>query len=234
MENSKGKSLVIIGAGGFGREVKWLIERINQYAAETSGKGVWNFLGFIDDGMKPGTEIGSSVVLGGCEWLDKYGEDIYAACAVGAAGTRETILRKIQNNPKIHFPNLVDPSVLCSGSVSMGQGNIICAGTIFTVDIQIGDFCIINLDCTLGHDVKMEDFVTVYPGVNVSGKVTIGRRSEIGTGTKIIQDKRISSGVIIGAGSIVIHDISENCTAVGCPARPIKYHKPVSDEEKDK
>lgn len=227
MERDKAKNLVIIGAGGFGREVQWLVERINQYTSRTAGKGVWNFLGYVDDGIAPGTKIASSIVLGGCDWLADYPEDIYVACAVGSAKVRESIIRRVQKNPRIRFPNLIDPSVICSDSIVMGQGNIICAGTILTVDIKILDFCIINLDCTIGHDVKIDSFVTLYPNVNVSGKVMIGEKAEVGTGTKIIQEKVITTGVIVGAGSTVICNLPENCTAVGSPAKPIKYHKQI-------
>ena len=106
----------------------------------------------------------------------------------------------------------------------MGQGNIICAGSILTVDISISDFCIINLDCTLGHDIKMDSFVTIYPGGNISGCVYIGECSEIGTGAKIIQGKKIGANTVVGAGAVVTKDIPDNCTAVGCPCKPIKFH----------
>ena len=103
-----------------------------------------------------------------------------------------------------------------------GKGNIICAGNILTVDIQIGDFNIINLDCTIGHDAILISYVTVYPGVHISGMVTIGAESEIGTGTQIIQGTRITDQVIIGAGSTIIRDIEEAGTYVGSPVRRIK------------
>ena len=68
----------------------------------------------------------------------------------------------------------------------------------------------------------IEDFVTIYPGVNVSGNCNLGSCSELGTGSKIIEGKSIGSNSIIGAGTVVIRDIKDNCTAVGVPAKIIK------------
>lgn len=80
---------------------------------------------------------------------------------------------------------------------------------------------IINLDCTLGHDDIIKDYVTIYPSVNVSGNVLIGERFEIGTGTQIIQGKVIVPDTVIGAGAVVVKDVKEKGTYVGCPVKKI-------------
>ena len=109
--------------------------------------------------------------------------------------------------------------------MKIGDGSIICAGTIATVDIEIGKHVIVNLDCTIGHDAKLEDYVTVYPSVNISGFVTVGEETEIGTGTQIIQGIKIGRESIIGAGAVVLKELPEKCTAVGSPAKVIKFRE---------
>lgn len=209
------KDLYIIGAGGFGREVAWLIERIN------SIKPTWNLKGFIDDNETLWDSIeGEYPVLGGCEYLSAL-EDVYAVCAVGSAIVRKKIIKKLKGS-NVKFATLVDPSVLLSNRVKIGEGSIVCAGTIITVDVNIGDHVIVNLDCTIGHDAVIDDFVTIYPSVNVSGNVLIGECSELGTGTQIIQGKKVISNTIIGAGAIVVKDCLESGTYVGSPAKKIK------------
>ena len=123
----------------------------------------------------------------------------------------------------VHFATLIDPLAIISDRVQIGVGCIVCAGSILTVDITIGNHVIINLDCTLGHDVIIGDYVTVYPSVNISGNVEIGGEAELGTGTQIIQGKQIGKQSIIGAGAVVVKDIPEKCTAVGSPAKPIRF-----------
>ena len=209
-------NIVIMGAGGFGREVQWLIERINEQ------EQTWNILGYVDDGMAVDRNVDGYRVLGGIDYLRSVKENIAVVCAIGSSKTRKKVISRLLERSNITFPNLVDPSVVMSGRIKMGQGNIICAGNILTVDIEMGDFNIINLDCTVGHDVMIDSFVTVYPSVNISGMVEVGSETELGTGTQIIQGKRIGENVIVGAGTVVIRDISCGCTVVGNPARVIK------------
>lgn len=208
------KDLIIVGAGGFGREVAWLAERIN------AQNPTWNLLGFIDDtAEKANAVIGGYPVLGKIDTAHMY-PDAYFVCAIGASQSRKAVIKKMGD---VKFATLIDPSVLLSDRVAIGEGTIICAGTIITVDISIGNHVIINLDCTVGHDAVLNDYVTLYPSVNISGMTNIGECSEMGTGTQIIQGKNVGFGSIVGAGAVVVRDIPEKCTAVGTPAKPIKF-----------
>ena len=212
------KKVYIIGAGGFGREVAWLIERINQKKPE------WQLQGFIDDNVQiHGSMEDSYPVLGGCELLEQCGEEVWAVCAIGAAAVRAHVINKVAGFKNVRFATLIDPSVMMSPRVTLGEGSIVCAGTICTVDITIGRHVIINLDCTIGHDAVIEDFVTIYPSVNVSGGAVVEKGVELGTGAQIIQGKKIGSNTIVGAGAVVTKDLPEKCTAVGAPAHPVKY-----------
>lgn len=211
------KQIVIIGAGGFGREVLWLIERIN------AKEMIWEIKGFIDDGIEAGTQINGYPVLGGIDYLQKLEDEIAVACAIGSSQTRKKIIEKISDKKNIEFPNLIDPNVQMSSYIKLGVGNIICAGSILTVNISINNFTTINLNCTVGHDVTLNSFVTIYPNVNVSGCVNIGEGTEIGTGSKIIQGKTIGEEIIIGAGAVVVKDIEIPGTYVGVPVKAVKY-----------
>ncbi len=213
------KDLIIFGASGFGREVAWLVERINKVNL------TWNILGYIDDNEAiQNSEINGYKVLGKTGDIKKYSDNTYFICAVGASKIRQNIVSKIKNiNPETHFATLIDPSVEMSDRVTVGEGTIICAHTIITVNISIGNHVIINLDCTIGHDSVLNDFVTLYPSVNVSGITTIGYCTELGTGMQIIQGITVGSHSIIGAGAVVVKNIPDKCTAIGCPAKPIKY-----------
>lgn len=214
------KNIIIAGAGGFGREVQWLIERVNQ--STQSSEERWNLLGYVDDGIEQGTLVDDQPVLGGIEYLQKKKQPVHVVCAIGNAEVRRTVVRKLSENENIHFPNLIDPSVQISKRVRLGKGNILCAGTILTADIVLKDFVILNLDCTVGHDVQLDSYVTVYPSVNISGNVTVGEGCELGTGSQIIQGKRLGERTIVGAGAVVIEDLPGCCTVVGVPAAVVK------------
>ena len=207
------KKLYIISAGGFGREVAWLVERINEKAP------TWDLQGFIDDNESiHGNVEDDYKVLGGCDYLGKQQGDIWCVCAVGSARVRKQIIEKVSSYKNVHFATLIDPSVIYSKRITIGEGCIVCAGTILTVDITIGKHVIINLDCTVGHDAVLKDFITVYPSVNISGNVTVGTGSELGTGTQIIQGKNICANSIVGAGALVVKNIENAGTYIGVPA----------------
>ena len=212
------QDIYIVGAGGFGREVQWLTERIN------NKKVIWNFCGYIDDNQTG--VVNDNPIVGTVEEFlhahDDEQERVAVVCAIGNSKVRKLVIERLLIYDWLDFPNLIDPSVLMSDRISMGKGNIICAGNILTVNIMLGDFNIINLDCTVGHDVVMEDYVTLYPSANISGATKLEYGVEIGTGAHIIQGLSIEHESIIGAGSVVIRNIPSSCTAVGNPCKVIK------------
>jgi len=212
------KDLYIVGAGGFGREVAWLVERIN------SVEPTWNIVGFLDDAEeRQNIVINGYKVLGGCGYLGTVEHDCWVICTIGASKVRKQVIERLKSYSNVRFATLVDPSVLLSDSVELGEGTVLCAGTIATVNIKIGNHVIVNLDCTIGHDAVLEDCVTVYPSVNISGNTLMKECVELGTGTQIIQGKIIEKETIVGAGAVVVKDLPAKCTAVGAPAKPIKF-----------
>lgn len=205
------KNIVIVGNGGMAKEVKWLIDYINDNTNE------WNFLGYIDK------DIYEDGVIGDDTYICTIKEEVYAVLAIGSPWVRRKIYKKYKENEYVKFPNMISPTVRISNSVQMGEGNIICDNSVLTVNISMGNFNIINYGCTVGHDVNIGNFNIINPGTNISGNVTIDNLVQIGTGTKIIQGKRIGREAVIGAGAVVITDVQANTTVAGVPASVIKY-----------
>ncbi len=208
--------LVVYGAGGMGRELMWQISVQNDIG--------YNLLGFIDDSAELlNKEINGFTVIGNTEWLLARDKKIAVAIAVGDCFKRREIVMKLKENKKIYFPNFISENVFISPFVEFGEGNIICNSSIITTNIKIGDFMLCNRSCNIGHDAVVGNFVTLNPGVIISGNVTIGDCVNIGTGTNVIQNKTIGNNSVIGAGAVVSKDIPADCTAVGVPAKPIKF-----------
>ena len=209
------KDIVIVGAGGFAREVAWLIEEINKEKKE------WNLLGFIDDNEENiGKELNGYKIIGTTEYLnEELSRDIYIVIAIGNGKIRAKIVNKLKDRK---YAILIHPNVKISSTNLIEEGSIICSGTIITVNIEIGKHVIINLDCTIGHDATIEDYATILPSVNLSGNTVTKKYTTLGTGTKVIQGVTIGENVIVGAGTVVIRDVENNVTAVGNPARIVK------------
>lgn len=211
------KKIAIIGAGGFGREVKMLIDHINQKERQ------FELVGFYDD-KHYDHPINGIPYLGKIEKINEADQTLCIAVAIGDPKTKKKIIESI-SSPNIEFPNLIHPSVIIGqDNVKLGKGNIICAGVIITVDIEIEDFVILNLSCTVGHDTKIKNYSSFMPTVNISGEVVINEAVYVGTGAKIINLLEIGENTIVGAGAVVYKSLPANCTAVGIPAKPIKFN----------
>ena len=219
----KRKKVVIIGAGGFGREVLWLIRDSNSSTDAGNEKGVPHFdiLGFVDDNPSIHNKIICDVpVLGSKEWFFEN-RDVFAVCSIGNPRIRMKVVEFLEKNG-IKFQTVIHPSIKMSKYIEIGQGVVICAGNIITTQVKIKDHVHMNLNVTVGHDTIIGSYTTIYPGVNISGDVSIGNAVELGTNSSIIQGVSIGCGTILGAGAVVNKNIGDNVVAVGIPARTIK------------
>lgn len=208
------KDLAIFGAGGFGREVVGLINRINNSGGE------WNFIGFFDDTKQEGEPISHfGKVLGDTDALNNWPTPINIVIAVGAPNSLFLIRNKI-TNPNVAFPNLIDPDFYISDlkTFSIGEGNIIQKGCVGSVNITIGNFNVLNGSVSMGHDDKVGDYNVIMPGVKISGGVQIGDKNLIGVGSIIIQNIKIGSRITLGAGAVLLTRPYDGNTYLGNPA----------------
>ena len=212
------EKLIVVGAGGFAREVMWQIQSKNKLTNQ------YEILGYVDESTLKGTIVNSLPVLGDDNWLLQNEIEVNVVIAVGSPSLRKRIYEKLSTNQNLKFPTILAANATYSDTVTFGQGCIICEKSIFTTNISVGDFVVVNPGCIVSHDTNIGDFVTIAPGANLAGNVQVGAGSKIGLGTNIIPGKTIGENSIIGAGAVVTSDIPSNCTAVGVPARPIKCH----------
>jgi sugar O-acyltransferase (sialic acid O-acetyltransferase NeuD family) len=209
------KPLVIIGAGGLGREVAWLVADIN------SRKREWDFIGFVDDGVQGQTPEGYTV-LGTLDYFFELSSHPWVVVAIADSQVRKAITQRLHTQG-INIATLIHPSVSMSDFVQIGSGTIICSGTIITTNVSIGEANIINLGCRIGHDTLLEDFVSLMPATNLAGEVKVGEGCYFGLSSCVINRTNIGKWSIIGAGATVISNIPDYSVAVGVPARVIKH-----------
>ena len=208
---------MIFGAGGLGRETLFQLREMQKQTH------AYRILGFADDRLY-GTDVDDMPVLHTLSSLRESETPLCVTIAVGDPAVRRRVWETLRENPLLSFPTLVAPGVICSDRVRIGEGCIIGFGAILTVDIELGDFVLVSNACTIGHDAVLRDFVTLYPGARVSGNVTLSEGCQMGVGSSIIQGLSVGTGAIVGAGAAVVRSIPDHCTAVGVPARPIRFH----------
>lgn len=196
-----------------------MIDQINQNSPK------YEFIGFFDDACNRGDELNGQKMLGGINDLNRIDFNLNIVFAIGNPKIKKQLSQQITNK-NISHPVLIHPSaILSTDRLNIGKGTIITAGNIVTVNINIGEHVLINWSCTIGHDSTIGSFSSIMPSVNISGEAYIGEGVFCGTGSKIINQTNIGDYSIIGAGAVVTRDIPKKCTAVGMPAKPIKFHE---------
>ncbi len=216
------KKIAIYGGGGFAREVAWLVQSCNPMAEK-----IYDVICFIDDDpTKQGMKLNGIPVFS-LEEAHAQFPDALVVSGIGSPQLREKVVRKVREIG-LQFETIIHPNVQYSAEWnSIGDGTVICAGNILTVNITLGQYVQLNLDCTIGHDAILGDYTTLAPGVHISGWVHLGKRVYVGTGANIINGTEdspilIADDVVIGAGACVTKSITEEgVTVVGVPAKRI-------------
>jgi hypothetical protein len=194
----------IIGAGGFGREIYWSLSDIERKDA----------VFFVDDKYYDGNDLTLP--------LSKFDPNKYEiVVAVADPKDRYDIVQRMPEKTK-YFTH-IHPSVQIHGNdVEIGEGSIICAGTIITTNIKIGKHAHLNLQTTIGHDCEIGDYFTTAPGAKISGNCKIYDCVYVGTNASIKQKLSIHSFTTIGSNAAVVKHIEEPGVYAGVPVKKIK------------
>jgi sugar O-acyltransferase (sialic acid O-acetyltransferase NeuD family) len=209
------KKIIIYGAGGLGREILQIVRA-------TLCLGGARVLGFVDDGVPPGTIRNDAEILGGGEYLDALSEPCSVVIGFADPKAKAETCRRLRDNPMISYPNIIHPSASVSGYASLGEGVVISPDCVVSIDAKIGNFVFLNYRAMIGHDSTVGSFTSVMPSVAVSGNVEIGERCMLGVGSLILQGVKITAGAMVGMGSVVLSDVSGDTSVFGNPARRVQ------------
>lgn len=218
------KNIAIVGAGGLGRETACCIRAINEVSP------TWNLTGFFDDGLPAGTENEYGRVLGTVEELNGWKEPLSVVIAIASP----RVLRKISgllDNPFLEFPNIIAPDARFydRGGVTMGKGNLVSFGHVFSCHVNMGDFNLFSCGSLIGHDVTLGHWNVVANGCKVSGAVTLGDCNFLGAASVVLPCLTVKENVVLGANSTLVRDALEEGTYAGCPAVLKKSPPPVPE-----
>lgn len=197
--------LFIAGAGGVGRE-----------ALDVALAAGVSVAGFLDD-SHAGGQIRRLPVL--CPADAPKGAGYLVGIASPDARRR---LSAHLDEAGLHAATLIHPRALIAPETTWRPGLLVMAGAHVSSSVTIGAHCQVHYNATVGHDSVLEDFVSVYPGANVSGSVLLEVGATVGSGAIVLQGRTVGRDAFVGAGAVVTRDVPAGAVVVGSPARPLE------------
>ena len=202
------KRIVIVGAGGFGREVAWVIERLNAVCP------IFEVLGFCDDAAdKRDGMCGTYPLLGPLKALKPGFGTVGVFCAIGNNRVRQSVMAdaRIEGHEPV---TVVDPSAVIAPDVEIGKGSYVGIGSVVSVGARLGQGVLVNHHVSVGHDVTVGDFAQLCPGVCLSGGCEVGEGALFGTLSGTIPLKKVGAWSTVGAGTLALRDVADGATVV--------------------
>lgn len=200
------RDLFIVGAGGFGREAVWTVERINAAA----GAPPWKVIGFADDApAKAKGNFEGYPMLGPVAQASKDHPGASVFVAIGDNAIRRRLYAQLRGHD---FPALIDPSAQVSPTTEFKHGTFIAVEAVVSVGTEIGKFVIVNARAGVGHDSVVGDFANIAPGVSLSGHTTIGEDAFMGTNSCTAPGMTVGAGATVACGTPVLANVPPGAT----------------------
>lgn len=216
------KNLIIIGAGGCGREVLQWAKDINQNDSKEIGQKRWNIKGFIDDDLTTLQDKQCSVsVLSKIDEYEIEDNDEFICC-IGNGLIRKMIVDKMKAKGA-RFINVIHPTAVIADSCTLGNGVVIYPFALISDNAKVGDGSIINMYSSVAHDSSLGEYCTISAHCDITGMCKLGNMVFMGTTSNMVPSSKVGNNVYICAGSTVMSRIKDNVKVLGNPAKIMKF-----------
>lgn len=209
------KHLVVIGAGGFGREMFGAAQDAIGYGAD------FDICGFLDaradalDGFR-----GYPSVIGAPESYEPRPDDVFIT-ALGNVDSRRRCVKLIESRGG-RFISVIHRTAVLGPNVTVGDGSFIAANAVLTADVKVGRHACVFHMSSIGHDTVLGDFSHVYAQCAIGGSITLGEGAIVYPGAVVMPRRTIGEGAVVGAGSTVVLNVPDGVTVFGSPAAPVR------------
>ena len=217
---TQGGNLVVVGAGGFGRETVEAVRAMNSCGAS------WQLLGYLDDNPTlKGGRVDGTPVLGGITEAKNLPNASFVVCTGRPDNyvSRPRLVERL-GLPVHRYATIVHPMAAVSASSRIGPGSVLLANVVLTAAVTIGSHVAVMPHVTLTHDDVVGDFATIASGAHLGGHVRVGPGAYIGAGALIREDRSVGKQAMVGMGSVVLNDVPDGQVWIGVPAH---YHRGI-------
>lgn len=209
------KNLIIVGAGGCGREVL-------QWAKDSNrAEKRWNIKGFLDDNAQALEGKKCDVQVIGSIKTYKPEKDDEFICAVGSPEMRKKIVQTIREQGG-SFVNLIHPTAVVADTAQLGGGIVIYPYAVVSDHAVIQDYCIVNMHSAVTHDTCLGEYSTISAFCDITGNCRVGKRCFLGTGVKLVPGTVVGDEAFLCAGSVVMTKVRNGAKMMGNPAKCVR------------
>lgn len=209
------KNIIIIGAGGFGRELESYLTQDSRNNKE------WIVKGFLDDNSNALENKFSNLNIIGQVNSYNFEENDYALIGIASSEIKHKLV-SIFREKGVKMFTFISDNVYVGLGVEIKEGAVICPNVIIPNNSKIGEFVTININCTIGHDSVIGEYTSIMPSVNIGGETILGTDVFLGTNTNVAPRISIADNVFVGIGAVVIKSLTDAGTYFGNPARKMR------------
>lgn len=209
------KEMIIVGAGGFGRELLQWINDINRIQLK------WMIKGFIDDNPNAlGSLECDNTVIGSIQNWQPNSNEVFV-CAIANPSIKEKVVALLKSKGA-SFESIIHPKAIIGDHNNIGEGLIAYPNSCITVNAGVGDFVTLLCSC-IGHNAVVGDYSTISSYCDITGGVKLGKRVFLGSHVTIVPGRNIGDDAYLGAGSVVVTHVKGKTKVFGNPAKKILF-----------
>jgi len=205
--------ILIVGAGGFGREVlQWAREAWPDRASLIGG-----FLS--DDPLRlDGYSTSVRILSAVRDFRPTIGD--YVLLGIGVPYARRRVAEQLRSRG-VSLLSLVHPRAVVAPSAIVGEGSIVCPFAMVSDTVELGRCVLVNYHASLGHNSTAGDYTVLSPyaalggGAHIDDEVFLGLHASVGPGVRVGAKSKVS------ANSCALASTPPHSLVYGVPGRVV-------------
>jgi len=211
--------VIIVGAGGFGREVRnWLYDCLNpdEYA----------FKGFVDQNAEAlsGYPL-SERIIGDPERYIPCEEDRFVLAIGDMPSRRRTVESLLSRGAR--FISLIHPTSIVAETAQVGTGTVIYPFTVISNGARLQEFVHLSLYASVGHDAHVGRYCLLAPYATVNGFSVLEDEVYMSTHSTVVPERRVGRNSTVSANSAVLQDVLPNSLVYGVTCKQTRKLKVI-------